>query len=305
MNKLIRCGILFLTNKRFRIKVFDYLKLYTWLPDKQYLDKMYFSYFGKHVDFENPVTFNEKIQWLKLYDRKDFYTSIVDKYEIKKIIEKSIGIEYVVPNYGVWKSFDEIDFSKLPDSFVLKTTHDSGGVVICHNKREMDFALAKKKLEKSLSMNYYNYRREWPYKNVKPRIIAEKDISINGFDIDDYKVFCFGGKPTITLVCSDRFSESGLTEDFYDNEWNHLDLKRPSVPNARKIHKKPEKFNTLLEIARMLSEGFPFLRVDFFVVNQKVYIGELTLYPASGFDGFEPESWDYYLGDMIKLPDNN
>ncbi|GAA0676488.1 MULTISPECIES: ATP-grasp fold amidoligase family protein [Clostridium] len=299
---IFKHGYQFIKDSRFRIKVLDSLGFYNNMEDKEYLMKMYYCYFGKQLNLNNPQSFNEKLQWLKLYDRKTTYTDIVDKNEIKRIIERKFGKEYVIPNYGVWEKFEEIDFAQLPEKFVLKTTHDSGGVVICEDKSKFDFLAAKKKLEKSLKSNFYKYRREWPYKNVRPRIIAEMYISNNDREVDDYKVHCFNGMPKITLVCSDRFSKTGLTEDFYDNEWNHLNMKRPEVNNAIIHHEKPADFEKMLEMASILSKDYPFLRVDYYVIDKQIYVGELTLYPSSGFSGFEPESWDLELGKWISLP---
>ena len=301
IEKLIKSGLLFITNSQYRIKICAWLKLYKKLPDKEYISKMYYCYFGKKLNLINPRTFNEKIQWLKLNDRKNEYTSIVDKYEMKNIISKKIGERYVVPTYGVWNTFEEIDFNLLPNKFVLKTTHDSGGVVICKNKNSFDFQMAKKIINHSLKNNYYENWREWPYKNVRPRVIAEMLLGKETDEIDDYKVHCFNGIPKMTLVCSDRHSLSGMTEDFYDNNWKHLNLKRPGVPNSTKIHQKPNVFDEMLLISKKLSANYPFLRVDFYVVENSLYIGELTLYPAGGFDGFEPEKYDVILGDWLDL----
>ena len=301
IKKLIKSGALFISNPQYRIKIYDWLKMYKNLPDKEYLSKMYYCCFGKKIDLDDPKTFNEKIQWLKLNDRRSEYTSLVDKYEMKNIISKQLGKEFIVPTYGVWNNFDEIDFSLLPNQFVLKTTHDSGGVVICKDKHTFDLKEAKKILNHSLKNNYYEYRREWPYKNVKPRIIAEMLLCNADQEIDDYKVHCFNGEPQMTLVCSDRHSQSGLKEDFYDNNWNHLNLKRPGVSNSKRTHKKPDRFEEMLSISKKLSKNYPFLRVDFYVIENRIYIGELTLYPASGFDGFEPEEWDMVLGEWIDL----
>lgn len=301
IKKLIKSGVLFISNPQYRIKICDWLKMYKNLSDKEYLSKMYYCCFGKKIDLDAPKTFNEKIQWLKLNDRRSEYTLFVDKYEIKNIISKQLGEEFIVPTYGVWNYFEEIDFSLLPNQFVLKTTHDSGGVVICRDKRTFDLNKAKKIINHSLKNNYYEYRREWPYKNVKPRIIAEMLLGNANQEIDDYKVHCFNGEPKMTLVCSDRHSQSGMTEDFYDNNWTHLNLKRPGVSNSKRTHKKPDRFEEMLLISKELSKNYPFLRVDFYVTENSIYIGELTLYPASGFDGFEPEEWDMVLGEWIDL----
>lgn len=301
IKKYIKKGLLFITSKQYRTKILAWLGMYDSLSDEEYIRKMYYCYFGREIDLDNPETFNEKLQWLKLNDRKNEYTSIVDKYEIKRVITEQIGERYVVPTYGVWDSFKEIDFNLLPDRFVLKTTHDSGGVVICRSKKSFDLKNAKKILNHSLKNNYYKHTREWPYKNVKPRIIAEMFLDNDNEEIDDYKVHCFNGEPKITLVCSDRHSPSGLTEDFYDNDWNHLNLKRPGVPNSKKSHNKPVNFDEMLSISRILSKNHPFIRVDFYIVKDRLYIGELTFYPSGGFNGFKPEEYDMILGNWIVL----
>lgn len=301
IKKFIKIVLLFITDKQYRTKILAWLGMYDNLSDEDYIKKMYYSYFGREIDLNNPKTFNEKLQWLKLNDRNSEYASIVDKYEIKKLILEQIGEKYVVPTYGVWDSFEEINFNLLPNRFVLKTTHDSGGVVICKNKKSFDLKKAKRILNHSLKNNYYNHTREWPYKNVKPRIIAEMFLGTDNEEIDDYKVHCFNGEPRITLVCSGRYSDTGLTEDFYDNDWNHLNLKRPGVSNSVKSHSKPANFDEMLSISRILSKNYTFIRVDFYIVHNRLYLGELTFYPAGGFDGYEPEEYDMILGKWLDL----
>lgn len=268
------------------------------LPDWLYLKIKYRRDLGKSLNLKTPKSFNEKLQWLKLYDRNPLYTTLVDKYAVKLYVSQKIGSEYIIPTLGVWENFDSIDFNKLPSQFVLKTTHDSGGVVICSDRQRLDFEEAKKKITTSLHRNFYWDFREWPYKNVKPRIIAEQYLADN---LLDYKLFCFNGVPRITLVCSERFSQGGLKEDFYDEQWNHLDLKRPNHENSRKLIPKPEQYDLLKALAETLSSGIPFARIDFYVVQSKVYFGEITFYPASGFEGFVPAEWDLRLGDWIQL----
>lgn len=274
-----------------------------WLPDKQYLQLYYYGLFGKWIDFNNPKTFNEKIQWLKLYDRKDIYTTMVDKEAVKKYVSNIIGKKYVIPTIGVWEKFEEIDFSKFPNQFVLKTTHDSGGVYICRNKDSFDIEEARKKINTSLKKNFYRIGREWPYKNVKHKIIAEEYIdskSQNG--LDDYKIHCFNGVPKVILVCKDRFSDSGLTEDFFTPDWEHIDVKRPTHDNAVTEPKYISEIDEMLKLAKALSVNIPFLRTDFYVVQNKIYFGELTFFPASGFDAFQPETFDIEMGTWLELP---
>ena len=269
------------------------------IPDETYLKMKYWAVFGKRLNLQNPRTFNEKLQWLKLHNRNPKYTKMVDKYEVKKYISKVLDKQYVIPTLGIWNTFDEIDFDTLPNQFVLKCTHDSGGLIVCKDKAKLDVKEAKKKINLSLQNNYYYSGREWPYKNVKPRIIAEQYMADN---LRDYKLFCFNGVPRMTLVCSERFTKDGLKEDFYDEAWNHLEVKRPVHGNAVFPIERPKQYELMKELAAKLSEKMPFARIDFYEVNEKVYFGEITFYPASGFEGFIPEEWDLKLGDWIKLP---
>ena len=276
-----------------------YPEMFKWMSDEAYLRFVYKIAMGKKLDLENPKTFNEKLQWLKLHNQKEVYTTIVDKYEAKKYVGKIIGSEYLIPTIGVWNNFDEIDFNTLPDQFVLKCTHDSGGLVVCRDKSRLDMDAARKKIEKSLSSNFYYMGREWPYKNVPHRIIAEQYMAD---DLRDYKLFCFDGAPRMTLVCSERFTEEGLKEDFYDEAWNHLNVQRPAHGNAILPIQRPKQYELMKKLAAKLSEKMPFARIDFYEINEKVYFGEITFYPASGFEGFKPEEWDLKLGEWIKLP---
>ena len=269
------------------------------LNDKTYLKIRYYATFKKFLNLKNPQTFNEKLQWLKLNDRKDIYTKMVDKYEAKSYVSKIIGNKYIRPTLGIYNNFDEIDFNKLPNQFVIKCTHDSGGLVIVTDKSKLDIEKAKKKLNKSLKRNYYYPGREWPYKNVKPRIIIEKYMKDNkNNSMRDYKFFCFNGNPYCILVCSDR--DIDLKETFYDLEWKVMRLKRPNHKLDNSIE-KPHNFEKMIEFSKKLSSKISFLRVDFYEINGNLYFGELTFYPASGFGKFEPEEWDLKLGNLIDL----
>lgn len=272
---------------------------FKFLSDKVYLSIKYKHVFGKKMDWDNPQSFNEKLQWLKVYNRDPQYTKLVDKYEVKKYITKVLDRKYVIPTLGAWNTFEEIDFDALPNQFVLKCTHDSGGLVVCKDKANLDIDAAKKKINQSLQNNYYYSGREWPYKNVKPRIIAEQYMAD---DLRDYKLFCFNNVPRMTLVCSERFTKDGLKEDFYDEAWNHLDVQRPEHGNAILPIERPKQYELMKKLASKLSEKMPFARIDFYEINEKVYFGEITFYPASGFEGFKPEEWDMKLGEWIKLP---
>lgn len=268
------------------------------IPDKIYLKYKYKKYLKKELNLKNPITFNEKLQWLKLYDRKEIYTTMVDKYAVKDYVKDIIGEEYLIPTYGVYDTIKEINFEQLPKQFVIKTTHDSGGVVVCKNKKEFVLDDVEKIIGSSLKNNFYYANREWPYKNVKPRIIIEKYM---GNDLNDFKIFCFNGKPKFTLVCSHRKGDFKNT-DFYDNNWKLLPFSRENHDNSPSGIQKPENFEKMLEIAQKLSKNIPFVRVDLYEIKNKVYFGELTFYPSGGFEGFHPREWDEKIGNMLKLP---
>lgn len=273
-----------------------------WIPDKIYLKMCYYAVFEKRLNLVHPETFNEKMQWLKLYDRNPEYTRMVDKYEAKKYIGEKIGEQYTIPTLGVWEQFEEINFDELPRQFVLKCTHDSGGIVICPNKDELDKAMARQKIKRAMAKNFYYDWREFPYKNVQPRIIAEKYMeNQQKGELIDYKVMCFNGKAKCIFTCSERFSCAGLRVTFYDLNWNRLPFER-HYPSSKNEMDKPKNFDAMIIIAEKLSEKCPFLRVDFYEVNSQLYIGELTLYPGSGLEEFSPETYDTLLGSYIKLP---
>ena len=274
------------------------------LSDKVYLKLIYRLIFGRKLDLKNPKTFNEKLQWLKLNDRKPEYTLMVDKYEVKRYIAERIGEEYVIPTLGVWDNFDDIDFDLLPNQFVIKCTHDSGGLVICKDKSKLDILKAREKINKALSRRFFYFGREWPYKNVKPRIIAEKYLVDETVDeLRDYKFFCFGGVCKCLKVDFDRFIEHHA--NYYDPQGNLLEFgEKICPPNIDKNIVLPSNKNKMLQLAEILSKDIPFLRADFYDVNGKIYFGELTFYPASGWGEFTDEKWDYKLGEWIELPDS-
>ena len=278
------------------------------LPDKlsyneNYLKLLYRSRMKKKLDLLNPKTYNEKLQWLKLYNRRPEYTNMVDKYEAKKYVEEKLGSnEIIIPTLGVWDKFDDIDFDKLPEQFVLKCTHDSGGVFICTNKKDFNIKKVRKKINRSLKKQYYSTTIEWPYKNVKPRIIAEKYmIDESGYELKDYKFFTFAGRVEALFIATDRNSESETCFDFFDRDFKHLDL-RNGHPNSKKEIIKPKNYEQMIQIAEMIGKGIPHVRVDLYNVNGKIYFGEITFYHWSGLKPFEPEEWDYKFGEWIKLP---
>ncbi|MBQ4399871.1 MAG: glycosyl transferase [Alphaproteobacteria bacterium] len=276
--------------------------LFNFLPDEIYLELKYYHIFGRLFNLKNPQTFNEKLQWLKLHDRNPLYTTLVDKYAVKKWVADKIGPEYIIPTLGVWNSFDEIGFDTLPNQFVLKTTHDSGGVVICRDKKTFDKQAARKKLEKSLKNNFYYMGREWPYKNVPPRIIAEPYLEDNSTrELRDYKFFCFNGTPKLLFIASDRQNPAEETKfDFFDMQFNHLPFTN-GHPNSSKLVGRPKNFAKMAELAGVLSAGIPHIRADFYEINGKIYFGELTLFHWSGFVPFEPQEWDKKIGDYLNI----
>lgn len=303
LNRVLSGGLKFLTQKNYRTLYLAAKGKYDCLPDKDYLEMIFPVYFGDSLNLENPQTFNEKLQWLKLYNRQPGYTLMVDKYRVRKYIQEQIGEKYLIPLLGVWDKPELIDFGILPNQFVLKCNHNSGmGMYICKNKSEININKVKKSLERGLQEKYYLRGREWPYKNVQPRIIAEKYMSDESGELIDYKVHNFNGEPKFILVCKDRFKDSGLTEDFYTVDWERMPVKRPGTPNSSTPMKKPEQLEEILKLSRKLAKDIPFVRTDFYIINGKVFFSELTFYPASGFSKFEPEKWDRTFGDWIKLP---
>ena len=274
------------------------------LSDKMYLKIVYRLKFNKRLNLNAPETFNEKLQWLKLYNRDSTYTTMVDKYAFKDFAAKKIGEKYVVPCIGgPWTDVDNIDFEGLPNQFVLKTNHDSGGVVICRDKNQFDKEKARSLLKKHLAKNYYWHGREWPYKNVKPCIFAEVFLDDkSGDEICDYKFFCFDGIPKIMYLSRDK-SDAPRT-DFFDMDYRHLDM-RMRDPCADVLPDKPEFFEEMKRIATKLSQGIPHMRVDFYVVENKLYIGEVTFFHCGGFVEVKPEQWNVTMGNWITLPNRS
>ena len=270
------------------------------IPDPIYCQINYFAHFHKFANLKNPQTYNEKLNWLKLHDHNPEYVKLVDKYEVKPIIADLIGEEFIIPTIGVWEHFDDIDFDQLPDRFVLKCNHDSEGLVIVKDKKQFNKNEAKEKIEHALKQNFYYIGREWPYKGVKPRIIAEPYLEdhIDG-ELRDYKFFCFDGEPKALFIASDR-AEDEVKFDYFDLNFNHLDIKQ-KYPNAGDV-RKPVTFEKMIELSRIISKGYPHVRVDFYEVDGRVFFGEFTLYHFSGFMPFQPEKWDKVFGDWLQLP---
>lgn len=268
------------------------------MDDEKYIKILYYLRNGKKLDLKNPKSYFEKINWMKLHDRRPEYTTMVDKYKSKKYVAERIGKEYIIPMIkgGVWNNADEIDIDKLPDQFVLKCTHDSGNTYICRDKNTFDFENVKKKLNKALKRNYYYLSREWPYKNVKPRIICEKYIP--GIVDENYKFFCFNGKVKFLYVAPYREK----TSDYFDADFNHLDgIHNAFHSGAEIVPKKPETFEKMKELAEILSEGYPQMRVDFYDDNGKIYFGEITFFQEGGFAPWIPDEWNWKFGEYINL----
>lgn len=277
--------------------------LYHLIPDKIFLKIFFRKKLGYSLNLKNPKSFNEKLQWLKLNDRKILYTQLVDKYEVRKYIKNLIGDKYLIPILGIWNRFEDIDFNVLPNKFVLKCTHDSGSVIICKDKSTFDILEANIFFNKKLKENFYFRGKEWPYKNVKPRIIAENYMSDEeNNDLKDYKFMCFNGIVKCCFVCSERF-ENNLKVTFFDNDWNVMPFER-HYPKSNKSILKPKNFKKMIELAEKLSKNIPFVRVDFYEINNDIYFGELTFYPGCGFEEFKPIEWDYKLGEWIDLQKN-
>ena len=270
------------------------------LSDKYYLKMLFPLRTGYKLDLDNPQTYNAKLQWLKLNYRRDEMTKMVDKYEAKEFAREIIGDEYIIENYGIWNSFNEIDFNILPNQFVLKTTHDQGGVILVRDKSVLDQKMAQRKLEKHLKRKHYYLGREWPYKNVKPRILAEKFLSYdNKTRPNDYKLYCFNGEPKVLLIATDRETLKPKF-NYFDLDFKPIDLQQGGERNSE-IFLKPSCFFKMINLAKLLSKGLPHVRVDFYCIGESVYFGEMTFFDSGGMAKFYPEKWDKIWGSWIDL----
>ena len=303
-NNIINKANKYISNQEYRLRVNSKLGFYNKVDDKRFIEKMFKVTMKYPLNLENPKTFNEKLQWLKLYNRNPLYTKLVDKYKVRDYISEKIGEEYLIPLIGVWDDPDDIDFDSLPNQFVLKCNHNSGlGMYICKDKKNIDVQKVKKELRKGLKQDYYLTGREWPYKNVPRKIIAEKYITDEtGTNLRDYKFYCFDGKAKVVGIYQDRNTDKETTGDFFDMDFNWLDFTF-NMPNAKVKPSKPNHFEKMKEIAEILSEGIPHVRVDLYLNNDKIYFGELTFFDGSGFDKIEPIEWDIKLGGWINLPE--
>jgi len=268
-------------------------------PDRYYLKKRYREKTGDPLDLKNPTTFNEKLQWLKLNYRKPILTKLADKYLVREYVEKKVSHDILVPLYNVYNHYKDIKFDDLPDQFALKATHGSGWNVICKDKGSLDWNKTQYLLERYFNTNMYYINREWGYKNIKPRFICEHLLISRDNKIpSDFKFFCFHGEPKLFQLDKERFT--GHKRNFYDLNWNQLSLK-VSHPHFESAVKKPDNFERMVEIARILSDNIPFVRVDLYNLKSKIYFGEMTFYPDGGYTKFQPAEWNHKLGEWISL----
>lgn len=297
--------IKYLTNSDYRFLINSRKGKYNSMPDDEYLKRKFKAFLGRELNLENPQTFNEKLQWMKIHDRNPLYNTLVDKYEAKKYVAEKLGEEYVIPTLGLWESADDIDFDSLPDQFVMKCTHDSKGVLVCKDKSKLDVEAAREKFRAALKRNYFYIGREWPYKDLKPRVIAEKYMT-DSTDSDvftDYKFFCFNGVADNVMIVTDRDINEPKFYHF-SKDWNILRYNRRGrrMPADFKLP-KPENIDEMFRVAEKLAEGLPHVRMDLYVSNGQIYFGEFTLYHNDGLeDGFD-EASDLHLGSLLKLPE--
>lgn len=291
----------FIFDSEYRFVVLGNLGFLKNIPDEDYLKKRFKYITGMELHLDNPQSFNEKIQWLKIYDRKPLYTRLVDKAEVKKWVADRIGEQAVIPTLGVYDSFDDIEIESLPNSFVIKCTHDSGSTIICRDLTSFDIDNAKKMFNRCLKRNLFYSGREWAYKDVKPRIIVEKYIEgVDGNYIDDYKVFNFNGIPKMIQVDHDRFGNH--VRNLYTTEWELIDaeIQYPSAKDI--IIEKPKCLDKMLEYAKVLSNGMTHVRTDFYCVGDNVFFGEMTFYHGSGTEDFRPKEFGLKVGSWLDLP---
>lgn len=303
--KPIKAGVLWIVRRPEKLKVKIYQAAANGkipFPDKAFQKWDYKIHSGKKLSFRNPQTYNEKLQWLKYYYHNPLQTQLVDKYEVREYIKEKFGEENLTKCYGVFDKWEEIDFAKLPDQFVVKCTHDSGSVYVCKDKKAFEYEKCKEIITKGLNRNQFYLSREWPYKNVKPRIMIEEYLHDDKTDdLIDYKFLCFNGEPRRLYTVSLRNDKYGAKEDFFDLSWNHLSI-RHFYDNSTVPPTKPKNFEQMIECAKTLSKGFPHVRVDFFEANGKMYFGEMTFFDSGGRKPFTPESVDFEMGEWIILP---
>lgn len=294
--------IMKLLNKIIRHSVKLFLSVFgRFLSDKNFYRLQYFVMLGRFPNIDNPILYTEKLQWLKLYDHNPLYTKIVDKYEVKTIISKIIGDKYIIPTLGIWNSPEEIDFDSLPNQFVLKTTFGGGGdgIILCKDKTKLDIDKTIKKLKASFNTDPYIRAREWPYKNVSRRILAEQYMEDDSGELRDYKFYCFNGVPKVLLVASNRFTNHNF--NYFDMDFNILPITSAMGSQSAVKMERPEGFEEMKEVATKLSKNFAHVRVDLYSSGGKVLFGELTLYDSSGYDDLNSKVWNRRFGDWITL----
>jgi len=273
------------------------------MSDEKYLKMLYYIRLKKKLNLDNPQTFNEKLQWLKINDRRYIYTTMADKYAVKEYVSENIGKQYIIPTIGIYDNFDDINFNELPKSFVIKCTHDSGGLVIVKDKEKMDKEVARKKIESCLKTNYFSNTREWCYKNIKPRILIEKYMqNKDDEDLKDYKFYCFNGEPIYLYVSEGLSNHKTAKIGFFDMDFKKAKFGRSDYDTFDKKIKKPKHFEQMKLLSKKLSKEIPFVRVDLYEINNEIYFGEMTFYPCSGLMPFEPKEWDLKLGNQLELP---
>lgn len=292
-----------LTDKKYRFSVMTGIGFYDHYSDRRYLEKRYKIIIGRKLNLSNPQTYTEKLQWLKLYDRKEKYTILQDKLLVRDYVKETIGEEYLIPLLGAWDKGEDIDFDSLPEQFVLKCNHDCASVIICRDKSKLNQVNTIKKLNTCLKNDYWKYGREWAYKDIPRKIIAEEyKQDGNNKTLTDYKLFCFDGKAKMVLAASGEAHTDERRTDYYDLDFNPLPIIRGNIANSNIKHQKPIGFEKVVQLAEKLSQGIPFIRVDFYIIDGHPYFGEIAFYPSSGFAEFKPEEWEQRIGEWIKLP---
>lgn len=285
-----------ISNRELRLKM---IKCLNFIPTKAYLKMVYWIKTGKKLNLKNPKTFCDKLNWLKIHELHPEYTQLVDKVAVRDYVSNKVGKDICFPLLGVWEHYDDINFEVLPEKFVLKCNHDSGSVKVINNKNKMDHKELKKFFEDRLKMNPYTIGREYPYREVPPRIFAEKYMTPEGEeDINDFKFFCFNGVPKVMFVATERSTDCKF--DFFDMDFNHMDIENIH-PNSSIVIKKPKKFEEMKRLAAKLSEGMKFVRLDLYEINGEVYFGEFTFFHAGGFWPFKPEKYELEYGELIQI----
>ena len=298
----------FLRDPAARLTILSSRGWLNWMGDEAYVKRAYRIRMGKALCLEEPRTFSEKLQWLKLHDRNPLYSRLVDKYEVRQYIAQQLGEDCLIPLVGgPWASFGEIDFAALPEQFVLKCTHDSGGMVICRDKSRLNMDAARKKIDRSMKRNYYRIGREWPYKDVQPRIIAEKymEDGAAASGLTDYKFFCFNGEPRMLYISRGLEQHATAEMAFFDLQGQRLPFRRSDFRLMEDAPKLPENFAEMTDMARSLAGkvGSPFVRIDLYSIRGRSYFSEVTFYPCGGMIPLTPAEWDETLGQWLRLPE--